>query len=143
MVFTFLFFNRDSIQATCSLPSQVSVACPAKPMSKGGELTAADSSSIGVGLAFSFGSCGYTICYLMKIENLGSCGENSTLFEKPLQITRKKIGSRPVSTACVEFAPGAWSVLGAVSMLAVVLVAVNMLPEPQICQGKPLRSVNC
>ena len=51
----------------------------------------------------------------------------------------EKIGSRPVSTACVEFAPGAWSVLGAVSMLAVVLVAVNMLPEPQICQGKPLK----
>lgn len=96
MVFTFLFFNRDSIQETCSLPSQVSVACPAKPMSKGGELTAADSSSIGVGLAFSFGSCGYTICYLMKIENLGSCSENSTL----LQITRKKMAAalfqRPV-----------------------------------------------
>lgn len=89
MVFTFLFFNRDSIQETCSLPSQVSVACPAKPMSKGAELTAADSSSIGVGIAFSFGSCGYTMLS-NEDRKLGSCGENSTLFEKPLQITRKK-----------------------------------------------------
>lgn len=54
-------------------PQQVSVACPAKPMSKGG------------------------------------------------RAERRQLGGR-----------GAWSVLGAMSMLAVVLLAVNMLPASQI-----------
>ena len=75
----------------------------------------------------------------MKIENLGSCDENSTLFENRCFNHSKKNGipalfQRPV----LSLPPGAWSVLGAVSMLAVVLVAVNMLLEPQI-QGKPLK----